>query len=313
MLIGILSGLLAGAFWGFVFLVPHVLTGYTAADVALGRYVVFGLLSAGVLLRQARKVRAVMTLRLAWWALGLSCLSFSVYYFSLALSVKYSGAIPATLFSGLLPITIPLCTRDKVVRRGLFVVSLGLILLGLALLYSPLLETLVSRGLSSANELWGMVLAVFAVCLWTAYAPLNARVLAKHPEIDATVWTSVLGVFAFVTMAPLWFFGRAVQGVPVDTVSSAGFASLSFWGWMLVIGVGSSWLATSLWNFAARRIPTALAGQLIVSEAVFSLIYTFLYEGRWPMSYEWGAAFFLIIGVMAGIRSFTPKNASVVM
>lgn len=78
--------------------------------------------------------------------------------------------------------------------------------------------------------------------------------------------------------------------------------------WMLVIGAGSSWLAIYFWNFACRRIPTALAGQLIVSEVVFSLLYNYVYDWRLPLMHEFAAAIALIAGVIVGIHAFRAKS-----
>lgn len=304
MFLGIASGLLAGALWGFVFLAPKVLTDYSAADIALGRYAVFGAVSAVLLCFRFKRLKSVMTWPLTVRALLLSCLSFSVYYFTLSSSIKYGGIVPASLISGLLPVTIPLASHDKIARRGLFAVSLMLILVGLFLLNAPLLLGISSNPIDSAQWLIGLFLAGLAVALWTAYAPLNAKVLAKNPDLDSITWSSLLGVFAFLTMVPLW-------GVFGETSLSAAprhFFALPYVLWMFLIGAGSSWLAIYFWNNACRRIPTALAGQLIVSEVVFSLIYNYIYEWSLPTINEWSAALVIILGVIVGIRSFSEKR-----
>jgi drug/metabolite transporter (DMT)-like permease len=53
-----------------------------------------------------------------------------------------------------------------------------------------------------------------------------------------------------------------------DTVS--GSEVLRFVGWALVMGLAGSWLATWFWVFASRRLPLALATQLIVAETPIS-------------------------------------------
>ncbi|MGO7837681.1 hypothetical protein [Rhizobium leguminosarum] len=62
-----------------------------------------------------------------------------------------------------------------------------------------------------------------------------------------------------------------------DTVS--GSEVLRFVGWALVMGLAGSWLATWFWVFASRRLPLALAAQLIVAETVFGLAYGFSSRG----------------------------------
>ena len=78
MLMGILAGLGAGAFWGIVFLVPEILTGYTAVDIAFGRYVVFGTISFLLLLFRWQQVQKILSWKIFGQTLLLSCLSFSV-------------------------------------------------------------------------------------------------------------------------------------------------------------------------------------------------------------------------------------------
>jgi len=47
---GIANGAAAGALWGIIFLVPAVLHGFTPVQLALGRYLAYGLISLIALL-----------------------------------------------------------------------------------------------------------------------------------------------------------------------------------------------------------------------------------------------------------------------
>ena len=304
MFLGILSALCAGALWGFVFLVPKLLGNYSSADIALGRCVVFGFVSCLRLLRRAKLVRQILTPSLALQAAGLSCLSFSVYSFILSASVKYSGVAPVSLIIGLLPITIPLASHDKIVKRGFFAFSLAMILGGLLLLNQPILSGMAQSDLSRIDWVIGFGLAVLACAFWTSYAPLNAAVLRRHPNIPSTTWSSFLGISAFITIAPIWLWMNADH----LAAATAHLLAWPYMGWMLVIGAGSSWLAIYLWNFACRHLPTALAGQLIVSEVVFSLFYNYIYDWRLPLMHEFVAAVILITGVTVGIQAFRVKE-----
>lgn len=300
MFLGILSGLCAGALWGLVFLAPKALHNHTSADIAFGRYVVFGTLSFMLLLHKADYVRQLLKPSVILNAALLSCLSFSLYYLALAASIKFSGVALATFIIALLPITIPLVCRDKVANKGSFTISLVMIVGGLLLLNSPLFLGHTESTLPLGSMAWGLVLAITACALWTAYAPLNTKFLLKNPEIDSGIWTSLLGVFALITMLPIWLWtnsGNLLQ-------ASQLLFSWQYLVWMIIIGAGSSWLATYFWNYACRRIPTPLAGQLIVSEAVFSLIYNYIDEWTLPHTYEVIAAAILVGGVLAGIHAF---------
>ena len=50
----------------------------------------------------------------------------------------------------------------------------------------------------------------------------------------------------------------------------------------IATGIGSAWLATILWNIASQRLSASLCGQLIVSETLFALFYSFVWDGQWP-------------------------------
>lgn len=52
------------------------------------------------------------------------------------------------------------------------------------------------------------------------------------------------------------------------------------------MGLAGSWLATLCWVIASRRLPLALATQLIVAETVFGLAYEVMFEGRFSSPAE---------------------------
>jgi drug/metabolite transporter (DMT)-like permease len=73
---------------------------------------------------------------------------------------------------------------------------------------------------------------------------------------------------------------------------------------MLTLGLCASWLGTLLWNRACQRLPTSLAGQLIVFETLSALLYAFMLRGKAPGLPVISGILLLCIGVMLGIRTF---------
>jgi drug/metabolite transporter (DMT)-like permease len=71
---------------------------------------------------------------------------------------------------------------------------------------------------------------------------------------------------------------------------------------MLAIGLLASWLGTLCWNAASQRLPTALAGQLIVFETLAALAYAFALRGQWPEPLTLTGIALLVVGVIAGMR-----------
>jgi drug/metabolite transporter (DMT)-like permease len=62
-------------------------------------------------------------------------------------------------------------------------------------------------------------------------------------------------------------------------------------------------VASVLWNMASRRLSPSLAGQLIVSETVFGLFYTFAWSGQWPATLQWVACGLFLLGILASINA----------
>jgi drug/metabolite transporter (DMT)-like permease len=82
-------------------------------------------------------------------------------------------------------------------------------------------------------------------------------------------------------------------------------APLYIWGIILALcaSLGAAWA----WTLAARRLPVALAAQLIVMEAVFGTVVGLIVHRRWPSATEVAGMTVLIVGVMAGVRAFQGK------
>ena len=133
---------------------------------------------------------------------------------------------------------------------------------------------------------------------WTAFGLLNARWLRHHPEVNSTVWANWLGVAAGVGAFAIW----AVAGTGLHVlVQRPGFGV--FVAVCAVTGIGSAWIASVLWNMASRRLSPSLAGQLIVSETVFGLIYTFAWSAQWPAALQWTACVLFVLGILASIKA----------
>jgi drug/metabolite transporter (DMT)-like permease len=168
----------------------------------------------------------------------------------------------------------------------------------LALMMWADLVHLPQAGAHSGRYGWGIALALLSMASWTAFALLNARWVKAHPEVDSAQWTNWLGVATGLGALLLW----GALGTPwSDLVALPGF------GFSLAVcvftGVGSAWLASLLWTMASRRLSASLCGQLIVSETLFALIYSFLWDATWPLAVQWVAAALFVLGIVASVRA----------
>lgn len=292
MLTGVLAGLAAGALWGLVFVAPRMAPGFSSVDLTAGRFVAYGLVAALVC---AATRRPLPTARQALSAVGLSLLGFTGYYLLLVLAIRDAGTEVPSLVIGTIPIWVMLLGKPGHLRWAALVPGIVLTAAGLALMtFSPHGE----GGAQGAHYWQGILWACASLASWTAFALLNARWLKQHPEVGATDWANWLGLATGAGALLLW----GAAGSDLAAMRARPDAAL-FLALVLATGAGSAWLATILWNMASRRLPASLCGQLIVSETLFALAYSFAWDGRWPSPAQWAAVALFTAGILASIKA----------
>ena len=133
---------------------------------------------------------------------------------------------------------------------------------------------------------------------WTAFAILNSTWLKRHPEVRATDWANWLGVATGLGALALWLAAGSEAKELFSRSEWPRFAIIC-----IATGFGSAWLATLLWNIASRRLSASLCGQLIVSETLFALLYSFAWDGRWPSLAQSAACVLFTLGILASIKA----------
>ncbi|MBE2261534.1 MAG: DMT family transporter [Burkholderiaceae bacterium] len=294
---GIVAGLLAGALWGVVFVVPRMTPALSSLDLASGRFLAYGAMSAAVLLLMPGRRRRPTLSQMAW-ALGLSVLGFTGYYWLLVLAIRDAGTEVPTLIIGTIPLWIMLLGRPAGLRWSALGPGLVLTAAGLALMMGESRGLVVTQASPHPDYLRGIGYAVAAMVSWTAFGLLNAAWLHRHPEVAATDWANWLGVATGGGALLLW----AMLGTPLPQLAAhPDFAAAVLI--CLVTGLGSAWLATILWNIASQRLPASLCGQLIVSETLFALVYSFGWDGQWPTWTQVAACVLFTAGIVSSIRA----------
>jgi drug/metabolite transporter (DMT)-like permease len=124
MFIGILSGLLAGAFWGFSFLVPKVLGNFSPSEVALGRFGFYGIVSSIFLIFHNKNSLKLFKKPYIRKAFVLCLTGNTLYYFLLIYCIRFAGIPYASLCIGMIPVTTVLFSGEKNVRKLLFPLAL---------------------------------------------------------------------------------------------------------------------------------------------------------------------------------------------
>jgi drug/metabolite transporter (DMT)-like permease len=312
MVAGFFCALGAGLMWGLVFVVPLLLPDYPGMVLSFGRYIGYGLFALMPAFFDRRRVAALT--KADWIAsTRLSLVGNLLYYAALASAIQLADAPLPAMMIGTLPVIIAIFANrkphlaDSVAWRRL-APPLMTIFIGLLLVNASELTHMASnRPLSS--YLLGCLIGIGAVAAWTWYPIMNARYMQAHPHIASSTWATVQGL----TTLPLALAGFAAYGL-YNHFTNGHFAFPLgphpglFTGLMLAMGICASWFGTMLWNRASQRLPTTLAGQLIVFETLAALLYAFILRGSLPGLSVLAGVTLLCIGVALGVRVFRPAT-----
>ena len=288
--LGIGAGVLAGAFWGLVFLAPELTPGFTPLQLSAGRYLAYGIVAAVLVARAWPRLRRSLS-RADWRGLAwLSLLGNIVYYLFVAQAVQSGGVAMTSIVIGLLPLAVTLAglrERGAVPLRRL-APSLVLGGAGLACISWDALTSV------DGGSVLGLLCAIGALVSWTIYAVVNRRWLARLEGVSGQEWSLLVGV---VTGAQALLL--AVPAFQPGGSSHTASEWLQFLAVVTAVGIFCSVVGNALWNYASRALPMALMGQMIVFETVFASLYGFLWEGRWPSGMEAAALVLLVAGVIS--------------
>jgi drug/metabolite transporter (DMT)-like permease len=315
MLIGLLCALGAGLTWGLVFVAPLMLGDYPGLMLSFGRYVGFGLIALIPAFFDRRRIAGLS--KEDWIAaLKLSLVGNILYYAALASSIQLADAPLPAMMIGTLPVIISIFSNwspghpSEAVAWKRLAPSLLIIFAGLMLVNASELTHLDGQH-SLRDYALGCALALVALAAWTWYPIMNARHLKRHPRIRSSTWATAQGLATL----PLALIGLIGYGVYADVSASSyafpfGPRPWPFIGMMLTLGLCASWLGTLLWNKASQRLPTSLAGQLIVFETLSALLYAFIWRGAAPTAPVVAGIVMLCTGVMLGMRAFQQSRTS---
>ena len=293
---GIAAGLAAGALWGLVFVAPRMVPGIDGVDFTAGRFFSYGLLAFALIL--LAKNRVLPTWRQVRAAALLSVLGFTGYYLLLVYGIRDAGTEVPSLIIGTIPLWMMLLGKPAGLRWAALVPGLILTALGLALMMNASLDASAALGQSGEHFWRGVGFSLASMVCWTAFGLMNAKWLQNHPEVSATTWANWLGVATGLGALGIWLAAGSEPKVLLAHTDIALAAILS-----VATGIGAAWVATILWNIASQRLPPSLCGQLIVSETIFALVYSFLWDGQWPSAVQFAAAALFVAGILASIRA----------
>ncbi len=310
MLIGLLAGIITGALWGFAFIAPLLAAPYSPFDLTIGRYLVFGLASLAVL--APSKFQTLRALNRRDWIL-ITQLGFAGnagYYLVMSLAVPRAGPAVVALIIGCLPVVIGILGNrgeHRIPARKLLP-SLILIATGLLAVNGSALTQARAHG-TLPTFITGVALTLLALGMWAWYAIINDRALADRQTMSPLTWTALAGVGSLLPLAPIVLAGGLAGWSMLPTLGLSAPPALHLIVASLGAGLLSSWAATWSWSVATRRLPVSLAGQLIVFETIFALIYSAAYQATRPNPTQSLGAALLIAGVIVAMHVFAKNPA----
>ncbi|MEM5456302.1 hypothetical protein VSR69_15895 [Paraburkholderia phytofirmans] len=132
---------------------------------------------------------------------------------------------------------------------------------------------------------WHGAAAVLAtVVIWTWYALSDESFLRQNAALSGTHWSCAVGVMtlllSFVCIAVA--ISASHDGAAVFHFRGNERSKVLFVVVSLALGSGTSWLATSLFNYASHSRPMGLVGQLLILETIFGIAYTCIYHQSLP-------------------------------
>lgn len=318
--IGVLCGLLAGAFWGMVFIAPKLLPVFSPWELAIGRYLAYGIVACVATLPMLRRILRKLTRADCIALLRQAFTGNLLYYVLLAFGVQLAGVGPTSLIIGILPITVTIMGRRDhgAVPLSKLVLPLLVVAAGIACINIDLFSGGGGAHGAAATDaairpVWekiaGVLCAVGALVCWSLYAVDNARYLQRNPHFSGNEWSALYGLSTGLVSAVLAVIGWMVAG---DTLTASGSQRNWQWFWIVngAVAIGASLIGNNLWNIASRRLPLTLSGQMIVFETLFALAYGFVFDHRWPRPLETAAVALLMIGVAWSVRLHAPDKSA---
>lgn len=235
------------------------------------------------------------------------------YYWCLIECIQNAGVPVAGMAMSAVPVLVAAVSNIRDKKKGTalawsrLVPGLTLIVCGFALASMTEFEMVVQASADGGLKFWyGVMMAVAALLIWTWYPIRNADWLLAHPDRSPRAWSTAQGLTTFPFAVVMYFF---FWGLEPDATPLLGYDPAWFVFVMVFSGLMGSWVGIVFWNAMSQRLPTALAGQMIVFETIFAVTYAHVLRMQWP---EWnmlaGMAL-LLSGVMLSLKVFQTAKA----
>jgi len=308
---GIILTLCACFIWGFIFVIPLLLTGFTSLEITLGRYFFFG--SISMFIFGSFCFRKLIGYPLKFWgkALTFGLVANIFYYIATVVAIKYSSPGITALVAGIGPVSIAFYGnfKQRECRFSQLLIPSILIAIGLVIIR---IQVLAENGADafSFDHLIGIFCSFLALAFWTWFVVSNNRFLINNPSIAFFEWSTMIGVTTFGVVTLTILFLRLFVWNEIDLARYSQLSSEMqlFLIATAILGFFCSWLGSFLWNSGSLKLPVAFGGQLTIFETLFGLMFVYIYEERVPTFLECLGITLMLAAIFYTMRLFTKEK-----
>jgi drug/metabolite transporter (DMT)-like permease len=155
----------------------------------------------------------------------------------------------------------------------------------------------------------GLICSFLALASWSVYVVLNSRFLKHNPHITSNDWATIQGVATlfWVIIASAACSVFLWNEIDMQKYFTWNQDTMAFFIGCATLGLLCSWVGASLWNKASIYLPVSLAGQLMIFETVFGVLFVYLLNQQIPPFIEYSGILLILVAVIFGIRALSPQ------
>ena len=313
MWVGVFWGLVANIFWGASYLIPLFAPDYGPTYLTIGRGFFMGLTSLVLIIFSFQ--RYTQLTRSDWlYATKISVVGNFLQGGFVFASVLYAGVPVAGMCFGAVPVAVALISNWRDKRRGKPFVTLKKLMIPLTCIFVGFivsniteLETSITEGGRTMGEFFfGLACGLISTVMWTWYPIKNADWLQAHPQTSSAIWTTA----QCLVLLPIATILYPVVALTDESMTSFfGPTPVTLLGAAVFGGVICSFVAGIFWNICSKKCPTALVGQMLVFETIFSVLFGHLYRMQFPTPTLCAGFLLLLFGISYSLKLFNDATA----
>ncbi|WP_062263044.1 DMT family transporter [Endozoicomonas arenosclerae] len=298
---GFAYSLVSGALLGSLIVLPECMSNYSAMELVVGRFIVFGVWVAAIVLFRREIIQRIQLDGIKPWVL-VALLTNVLYYLCIAISIRSLGGVFACVLMAALPMVF-----QKYFLRHHSGNNLTLPLLLLVGALFLLITQKFDQGFGDSSEqsiVNGLFWLLLASISWLLGTRLQLMMTLNRQDIDQSdhyLLTGLGSALALPLIFPLIWLDH-----PELTLFPEGFESTDWSTYglgMLVAGILATGIARIYRSRALlhTRHPGLYPNTYL--EVFFGVMFVFAVEGRTPDNQEWAVILFLVCGMILFHRS----------